>query len=839
MNKINNKGFSLVELLIAFAIAAIASVAVYGFISFGSNSYKTTSNDVGLQYEQQIVVNQIRDYVLESSNAICFGADNKSLYMFTQTEIIDAGTPKQGITVTKLTYDGDEIDANFTPVEESDESEDGSEDESEEAAEEVVPEASSVKVCSKWFETLPDDYVAVMSTIDSGVLSDEVADLSFDLSDVENNKVSFTVTFISGGKEVSSTQIVSLRNNIEVTSDADTIVKTGETAITDFIDDIYVYRAGVLVAGPQNVSKFDNVTAVNVEFTAEVKAKSEYSSRKYGVRWELPDGSMDGMVTLVDGNLTVSPEIPVNSTFRIRAVSVDNVNKYKDVVIHIVTGGKYPTNAGLLSNFFDDEHTQIGNGYIIYNFTPEITYTAGDGSTSKTTGAGAIPLIDWVVTSNPFPKTKNGITPGLDTDTGAMYLTSACSGMVIAVKFKVKERTVDGSELVSNELIFQVPEIDPYTPEARFELLAPANVLRGTSFDSFIEWSEVPDATGIRYFWKLDRYKDNSSGEWEANDAKVKTDFGTTVHPKANSNSLTAVNIGTLPGVNGATGSFADGYSADNWYQSESTKFVTDIESFLNWENVYKFKITAFAVGFDDDGKPVVYDANGAQIYTTDANELKPIKPVEKVVRVPQVKLKLIPSSYSLSKSYKYIYDGTDIRGAKYQEFRTDNELHPRVKDLSVSPLTYMAPGERRVFNYEVEGLYINENGRGDLIDNKDGRSFSTVYSYFDNNTRVNINLTNKLSVYTVKSGLYNKTSKVDKEVYLPDYSQFLFELDVKKKNADGSSTDFDTYHPNKMQFYMNMNQKKKITFNGHELEVTNSISSDLLTYFIRYDNRE
>ena len=129
-----------------------------------------------------------------------------------------------------------------------------------------------------------------------------------------------------------------------------------------------------------------------------------------------------------------------------------------------------------------------------------------------------------------LPKTKNGITPGLDENTGSFYLTSACSGMVIAIKFKVKEHMVDSTELVSNELIFQVPEIAPYTPEARFELLAPNNVLRGTSFDSFIEWSEVPDATDIRYFWKLDRYKDNTSGEWEANDAKVKTNFDATVH---------------------------------------------------------------------------------------------------------------------------------------------------------------------------------------------------------------------------------------------------------------------------------------------------------------------
>ena len=57
----NNKGFSLVELIVALAIFAIAGVAVFGFMVNSSRLYQRTNVEVKLQYEQQLAVNQIRD----------------------------------------------------------------------------------------------------------------------------------------------------------------------------------------------------------------------------------------------------------------------------------------------------------------------------------------------------------------------------------------------------------------------------------------------------------------------------------------------------------------------------------------------------------------------------------------------------------------------------------------------------------------------------------------------------------------------------------------------------------------------------------------------------------
>ena len=75
----NNKGFSLVELIVSFAILAIAGLAIYGMMSTSTNHFKKTGGDVGLQYEQQVVVNKLRDTLLESSNALSYDDSTKIL----------------------------------------------------------------------------------------------------------------------------------------------------------------------------------------------------------------------------------------------------------------------------------------------------------------------------------------------------------------------------------------------------------------------------------------------------------------------------------------------------------------------------------------------------------------------------------------------------------------------------------------------------------------------------------------------------------------------------------------------------------------------------------------
>ena len=70
--KLNNAGYTLVEVVIAVAIFSILSIAITGFIATVNNNFRKSQIEVELQYEAQVVNNQLRDIIV-----IVSGAGNK------------------------------------------------------------------------------------------------------------------------------------------------------------------------------------------------------------------------------------------------------------------------------------------------------------------------------------------------------------------------------------------------------------------------------------------------------------------------------------------------------------------------------------------------------------------------------------------------------------------------------------------------------------------------------------------------------------------------------------------------------------------------------------------
>jgi len=71
----NKKGFSIIEMLVSFAIFGILSVALVGFLSMSSRSYRRTHDLVNLQVEHQIVMNMLNEYIIDCDEEIII-ADN-------------------------------------------------------------------------------------------------------------------------------------------------------------------------------------------------------------------------------------------------------------------------------------------------------------------------------------------------------------------------------------------------------------------------------------------------------------------------------------------------------------------------------------------------------------------------------------------------------------------------------------------------------------------------------------------------------------------------------------------------------------------------------------------
>ena len=77
--KRNNRGFTMVELIVSIAILGIIAVAVSSFLLAGTRSYTKVNYAVRLQYETQLAMNQIESYVMNGSQGIAW--DNKTLYI--------------------------------------------------------------------------------------------------------------------------------------------------------------------------------------------------------------------------------------------------------------------------------------------------------------------------------------------------------------------------------------------------------------------------------------------------------------------------------------------------------------------------------------------------------------------------------------------------------------------------------------------------------------------------------------------------------------------------------------------------------------------------------------
>lgn len=74
--KLNNKGFSLVEVLVAVAVSTIVFGAITALIIFASNSSRQTNARITLQNEAKDAINHMESYIIEAQSVVWDSTSN-------------------------------------------------------------------------------------------------------------------------------------------------------------------------------------------------------------------------------------------------------------------------------------------------------------------------------------------------------------------------------------------------------------------------------------------------------------------------------------------------------------------------------------------------------------------------------------------------------------------------------------------------------------------------------------------------------------------------------------------------------------------------------------------
>lgn len=250
----DNRGLTLIELIITVAIIAIFSGVVLTFITTGSNTYRSTSSSAKVQMETQELIDRMEDMIIDTNRSLYYangtgenigsaikndikqsGAGNsdgnKTFIVCNEYKNNDGNTSQYICDV--IDWDKEDATVYYSQREytASSSSDGAGKDDTETAG--FSEDEGDAAVFSLDEEDDGEQNVRNARTkVKRSVLATGILDFRADLTKVESdNIVRFQLSTENGKKEIETLHSVSLRNKVKVKKPADSVDDTEPTNV--------------------------------------------------------------------------------------------------------------------------------------------------------------------------------------------------------------------------------------------------------------------------------------------------------------------------------------------------------------------------------------------------------------------------------------------------------------------------------------------------------------------------------------------------------------------------------------------------------------------------------
>lgn len=533
--RLQNKGFTLIELIVTTAIIAIFSGVVLTFISTGSNTYRSTSSSAKVQMETQETFDQIEDLIIDVNRSLYYangsgdslgaeikndikqsgGANSTGDKTFIICNEYKNGTGNSQYICDVLDWDKDDATIYYSQKEYKATSSSAGNETSVESlmAAEDDTEENAVDAGASESETKAKD---LKMKVDRSVLATGILDFRADVSKVESDKiVRFQLSTQNGTKEIETLHSVSLRNTVEVKKPADSYDDAPSTSV------------GIkIINAPSSVDPGNSYT---LDYNLTGNGKIDPTT----IKWEVTANTENGSFPTADptyGKLTLSDTASGTITVIVSARTVDG-DMITSAPVTIPINGKTAT---------PESFTLSTNSILVaadglYDLS---TIIKGTLSYSDNTTADVKNPIAWSIKNPCTGVSLNGsqltVTDeaGKDSANGSVTLTATekDSGANKSADLEVKIARIDLTQPVGT---YKVGAVKPQPRTAQ--------VYKESGQDTKIDGTEIvisaqkTNGTTGDYLGGANTFSADDVGEWTVNisyDLKKKGGYGT-VHSQS------------------------------------------------------------------------------------------------------------------------------------------------------------------------------------------------------------------------------------------------------------------------------------------------------------------